>query len=128
MDAAASGLRVTHALLEGIRLRDRAAIAACFAPDARLRVLTPRALREEQGPGAIADRYSAWIDSLEPFALLAADAEVIADRIRVRYRFRGLDRDKGWRENEHTGYAEVGADGIVALNVSCAGFRPSEPR
>lgn len=119
---------VAWRLLEAIRERDLPAVRSCFAPAARLRVLTPRTLREEEGPEAIGERFEAWLTPLEGYRLLSADVEWIADRIRVRYRFLGHDPEKGWQENEHTGYAAV-ADGLIeALNVSCAGFRPSEDR
>lgn len=127
MDDPERTLTVASALLSAIRERERAGVAACFAPDALMRVLTPRTLREDDGPEAIARRYAQWL-ALEPFCLLAADAEIVADRVRVRYRFHGLDRDRGWQENEHTGYATI-VDGLItALNVSCAGFRPAGPR
>jgi hypothetical protein len=115
-------------LLEAVRERDEHGAAACFATDARLRVLTPRALREEEGREAIAARYRSWLGSLEGYRLLSADVEWIADRVRIRYRFLGRDPEKGWQENEHTGYAQIEDGLIVALNVSCAGFRPSEER
>ena len=124
----ARALTVATALLAAIRERDAAGVAACFARDARLRVLTPKALREEEGPDAIGGRFMTWVASLEPFALLSADAEVVADRVRIRYRFHGRDPEKGWQENEHTGYATIADGRITALNVSCAGFRPAEPR
>lgn len=124
----ARALTVATALLAAIRERDRAGVAACFAPDARLRVLTPRSLREEEGPDAIGARFMGWVASLESFALLSADAEVVADRVRIRYRFHGRDPEKGWQENEHTGYATIDDGRITTLNVSCAGFRPAEPR
>jgi len=114
-------------LLEAIRARDVDRIAACFAPDARLRALTPHELRELDGPDAIADRYRRWLEPLESFDVVSGDVEPIADRIRLRYRFRGRDRVKGWQENEHTAYATVTKGRVEALNLSCAGFRPSEP-
>lgn len=121
-----AGLAVCQSLLAGIRERDHEAIGDCLDPDVLLRVLTPRTLREEPGRKAVVARFATWL-SLEPFELLAADAERVADRVRVRYRFRGLDAEKGWQENEHTAYATVEDGLIVALNVSCAGFRPAEP-
>lgn len=123
-----SGTAVAARLLAAIRDRDETAVASCFAPKARLRVLTPKSLREEDGPAAIAARYGTWLGTLEGYRLLAADAEWVADRIRIRYRFLGRDPEKGWQENEHTAYAEVADGQIVALNVSCAGFRPSGDR
>jgi hypothetical protein len=124
----ARALAVATALLAAIREREESGVAACFAPDAQLRVLTPKTLREENGPEAIGRRFMGWVAPLEPFALLSADAEIVADRVRIRYRFHGRDPEKGWQENEHTGYAIVEGGLITALNVSCAGFRPAEPR
>jgi hypothetical protein len=118
---------VVWELLEAIRARDVGRIAACFAPDARLRALTPHELRELDGPDAIAHRYRRWLEPLESFDVVSGDVEPIADRIRLRYRFRGRDRVKGWQENEHTAYATVTKGRVEALNLSCAGFRPSEP-
>ena len=123
-----SGTAVAIRLLAAICDRDESEVEACFAPEARLRVLTPKSLREEDGASAIAGRYGAWLGTLEDYRLLAADAEWVADRIRIRYRFLGRDPKKGWQENEHTAYAEVVDGLIVALNVSCAGFRPSGDR
>lgn len=120
------GVATCQALLAAIRERDGEAIGACLDPDVLLRVLTPHALREEPGREAVVARYAAWL-SLEELELLAADAERVADRVRVRYRFRGRDPVKGWQENEHTAYATLENGLIVALNVSCAGFRPVEP-
>lgn len=118
---------VVRELLDAIRARDLQGIAACFAPDARLRALTPHQLRELDGPPAIADRYRRWLEPLESFALVSGDVEPIADRVRLRYRFRGWDPVKGWQENEHTAYAVVVDGRVETLNLSCAGFRPSEP-
>lgn len=112
-------------LLDAVASRDFGAVAGCFAPEARLRALTPHRLREEEGPEAIASRYRSWLEPLEDFELLARDAERVADRVRVRYRFRGRDPDKGPQENEHTAYATVREGRIVALSLTCAGFRPA---
>jgi ketosteroid isomerase-like protein len=118
---------VVSELLGAIAARDRARLMACLAPDARLRALTPHRLREELGPDLIAGRYSSWLDALEEFAVTSSDVEQVADRVRLRYRFRGRDPAKGWQENEHTAYATVVDGRIAALNLSCAGFRPAEP-
>lgn len=114
-------------LLDGIRTRDYGRIEGCFAPNAVLRALTPHQLREEHGSDAVARQYRRWLEPLSTFELLDSDAVVIADRIRIRYHFRGRDPAKGWQENEHTAYAEPADGMIAALNLSCAGFRPTEP-
>lgn len=120
-DAAAVG----RTLLDAIRARDYEGIAACFADDASFRVLTPGPLRRFRGPDDVAARFRFWFDPLDDVEFLGGDVEEIADRVRVRYRFRGRDPEKGWQLNEHTGYAEVGGGRIVAMNLTCSGFRPT---
>lgn len=122
-----SDTAVMGELLDAIGSRDRARIAACLGPDAKLRALTPHQLREVDGPDAIAGQYAYWLEPLEPFALVSGDVTPIADRFRLRYRFHGCDPAKGWQENEHTVYATVVDGRVTALNLSCAGFRPAEP-
>lgn len=117
---------VVEELLAAIGARDRARIAACFASGAKLGALTPHRLRELVGPEEIAGQYGYWLDPLESFTVLSGDVTPIADRVRLRYRFRGRDPAKGWQENEHTAYATVEGGRVAALNLTCAGFRPSE--
>ncbi|HXG76717.1 MAG TPA: nuclear transport factor 2 family protein [Gaiellaceae bacterium] len=114
-----------EALLRAIEARDYAAVAGCFAEDASFRVLTPGPLREHTGPQEAAERYRFWLEPLEGFEVLESDVEEIADRVRVRYRFRGRDPEKGWQVNEHTGYAAVRDSRIRALVLTCTGFRPA---
>ncbi len=120
-------IAVVEELLEAIGSRDRERIAACFAPEAKLRALTPHRLREEDGRDAIAGQYGYWLDPLESFAVTSGDVTAIADRARLRYRFRGRDPVKGWQENEHTAYATVVEGRVAALDLTCAGFRPAGP-
>jgi hypothetical protein len=116
-------------LLDAIGARDFDEVAACFAAEASIRILTPRGLRELTGPKEAADRVRAWFEEMGSFELVDSDVEPIADRIRIRWHTIGRDPDKGWQENDHTGYAELDERGsIVALNISCAGFRPTAPR
>lgn len=118
-------VEVGERLLGGVAARDYERIAACFAEDASFRVLTPGPLRELAGSAEAAERYRAWLDPLEHFEVLESDAVAIADRVRIRYRFRGRDPEKGWQLNEHTGYAAVRNGRIASLILTCAGFRPT---
>ena len=112
--------------VDAVARRDFDAVAACFSPDAEVRILTPHQLRELSGPAEAADRFRAWFGPMDGFELLDAGVEHIADRVRIRWHTRGCDPEKGWQENDHTGYAQLDDSGlIVALNVSCTGFRPS---
>ena len=111
-------------LLAAIRARDYAAVEACFAADALFDVLTPRQLREHASAHEAAERYRLWLAALEEFEVLDWDVVAVADRVRLRYRFRGRDPESGWQENEHTGYATVEKGRIARMNLTCAGYRP----
>lgn len=117
---------ICGALLDAIAARNFPQIKECFAGSATLRVLTPGPLREFEGAEAAADRYRFWLVPLEGFELLEGDIEEIADRVRIRYRFRGRDPEKGWQMNEHTGYGTVENGQLTSLNITCTGFRPTE--
>jgi hypothetical protein len=118
---------VGQRLLAAIAARDGAAIAACFAEGAVLRVLSPRGLREDAGPAAVAARYAYWFENLDGFEVLEAEAAPVADRVRLRYLVRGRHPEHGWWENEHTAYARV-EDGLLSeITLTCTGFRPAAP-
>lgn len=55
--------------------------------------------------------------------VLESDIEVIADRLRVRYRVRNHEPD-GWFLVEQQAYLTTGPSGIEACNLICSGFRP----
>jgi hypothetical protein len=115
---------VGEALLDAIAARDYDAIGACFADGARFDVLTPHRLREHHSAVEAAERYRAWLEPLARFEVLERDAVAIADRVRIRYLFRGRDPKSGWQLNEHTGYAAVEDGRIASMTLTCAGFRP----
>lgn len=110
-------------LLDAVAARDYGAIEACFADDARFDVLTPHRLRKHRSAAEATERYRAWLEPLERFEVLERDAVEIADRVRVRYRFRGRDPKSGWQLNEHTGYGAIENGRIASMTVTCAGFR-----
>jgi hypothetical protein len=116
---------VGRRLIDAIVVRDYDVIADCFAADASFDVLTPHRLRRHASAAEAAECYRRWFESLERFQVLEADAVPVADRVRVRYSFRGRDPEKGWQLNEHTGYAAIEHDEIVSMTLTCAGFRPT---
>lgn len=116
---------VAERLLDAIAARDFEAIAKCFADDARFEVLTPHRLRSHATATAAAERYRYWLARLADFEVVDRDTLTIADRVRVRYLFRGRDPELGWQLNEHTGYAAVEQGRIASMTLTCAGFRPT---
>lgn len=119
--ASAAGER----LLSAIAARDFESIERCFAPHARVEVLTPHELRSHGTADEVAARYRYWLRPLGEFTVLESDAVPIADRVRIRYLFRGKDERGGWQLNEHTGYAAIEDGLIVSMTLTCAGFRPT---
>jgi SnoaL-like domain len=117
-------LDIAERLLDAVTARDYGAIETCFADNATFDVLTPHRLREHRSAAEATERYRAWLEPLERFEVLERDAVAIADRVRIRYLFRGRDPRSGWQLNEHTGYAVVQHGRIASMTVTCAGFRP----
>ena len=115
---ARSVIEIAERLVDAVARRDWDGIAACFTPEARLRMLTPGPLREDEGPEAIAARFRYWFGELEDFEVRESDVTVIADRVRIHYRAVGSGKT-----TDHTGYLAV-EDGRVAwLVMTCTGFR-----
>ena len=121
-------MEVCERLLMAIRARDYAAIECCFAREATFAALTPHRLREHAGATEAAARYRSWLEPLDDFEVVESDCAQVADRVRIRYRFRGVDRENGHQENEHTGYATEEDGRIAQMNLTCAGFRPLAAR
>lgn len=65
-----------------------------------------------------------WFGDADHHELLDGDAEPIADRLHVRYRFRVHDAD-GWQVVEQPAYCDVKDGKITGLDLVCSGFRPS---
>jgi hypothetical protein len=123
--AAVTGTQVAERLLDAFEALDFDAAAELFAADGRLRALVSQALREDEGPEAIANRFRFWWDELEDLQLLERHAERFHDRTAIRYRWRGRDAEDGWIEVEQKGYVRTDRGGtIVAMNIVDSGFVP----
>jgi len=121
--ATVTGTQVGERFLDALEAQDFDAAAELFAPDGRLRALVPQALRDDEGPDAVANRFRFWWDGLAELELLEREAARFHDRTRIRYRWRGRDPEDGWVEVEQEGYLRLDADGRIAvMNVVCSGF------
>jgi hypothetical protein len=115
---------VAERFLDALSRRDFAALGGTFAEDGRLRGLVPSALREAEGPAAIADRFALWNDA-EDWELLDSDVDSVADMLRIRWRVASTDPEARRVTFEQTAYAEVGERGITRMNLVCSGERPA---
>ena len=105
---------------------DWEATRALLADDVRLRALVPSALREQEGPDAVVERFKYWWDGLEDFRLLDSGIEPIAGQVRVRYRLAGTDAEDGPVMVEQCCYLTVENGRIAKINSVCSGFQPAD--
>lgn len=112
-------------LLDAITGRDFAAVEAVLASDARMRALLPSELVEAIGPQAIVERFRAWFGEADPFEMLSAAVEPVADRSMLRYRLR-LRRPGASEETVIEQHVVCAASNgaVDALDLLCTGFRP----
>jgi hypothetical protein len=82
---------ISERLVAGIAGQDDAAIAACFAEDAEFRALIPPGLRERSGAAQAAGLISAWFGDSTKLELLEAQTIEIEDKVRISYRFAGVE-------------------------------------
>jgi hypothetical protein len=110
-------------LVEAIAAQDEAAIAGCFATAAAFRALTPPGLRERVGANETAALISAWFADSTELALVEYATEQVGDRLRVAYRFEGVEEGEPYVVEQQL-YATL-ADGVIeSADLVCSGFRP----
>lgn len=111
-----------QAFLEALRKRDFDALQRTFAPDVRMRGLTPSGLREAAGADESRAWFQRWFGDADPFEMQSTSIDVVVDRVHASYRIRC--REGGvWYICEQQLYAQAAGDKITALNLLCSGFR-----
>lgn len=110
-------------LIDAVAAQDASAIAACFAPDAELRGLTPPGLRERSGAVEAASLIAGWFADSTELILVAATTEEVEDRLHISYRFRGVEEGEPFLVEQHL-FCSVDADRIKHADLLCSGFRP----
>ena len=113
-------------LIDAVAAQDASAIAACFAPDAELRGLTPPGLRERSGAVEAASLIAGWFADSTELILVAATTEEVEDRLHISYRFRGVEEGEPFLVEQHL-FCSVDADRIKHADLLCSGFRPRRP-
>jgi len=88
-------------LVAAIVAQDEAAIAACFAEDAEFRALTPPGLRERSGAADTAALIARWFGDSTVLDLDDVRSEQIGDRLRISYRFTGVENDEPYVVEQH---------------------------
>ena len=110
-------------LVAAIAAQDEAAIAACFTPDAQFRALSPPGLRERSGASDAGSLIAAWYGDSTVLALAETRSEQIGDRLRISYRFTGVENDEPYVVEQHL-FCTVRNGKIEQADLLCSGFRP----
>lgn len=112
-----------EAFIEALKHRDFDALQRAFAPDIRLRGLTPRTMRDETGAQAARAVVQSWFGDADLFEMETSSVEVMVDRVHAFYRIRCREDGVCYLVEQHI-FAETSDGQIAALNALCSGFRP----
>jgi ketosteroid isomerase-like protein len=110
-------------LVAAVAAQDRAAIAACFAPEVELRALIPRGHRERSGAEDAAALISSWFEDSTTLDLVDSSAQEVADRLHVSYRFEGVELGEPYVVEQQL-FCEISDGTISRADLLCSGFRP----
>src|SRR5919201_4356303 len=110
-------------LAEAIAAQDALAIAECFAPDAKFRALTPPGLREREGADEAAALIARWFGDSTELDLVSARTDEVGDRLRVTYRFEGVEDGEPYVVEQHL-FCTLNDGKIGRADLLCSGFRP----
>jgi ketosteroid isomerase-like protein len=114
---------LSERLVAGIAAQDEAAIAGCFADDAEFRALSPPGLRERSGAFEAASLIAAWFGDSTVLDLDHAQTTQIGDRLRISYRFTGIENGEPYVVEQHL-FCTVRHGKIERADLLCSGFRP----
>lgn len=114
---------VATSFVEALSARDFEALERLFGAQVRFRAIVPRGVREAATAQDAVGWLRAWFGDADSVELLGSDADTVADRTYVRYRFRIHEAGQTTVIEQH-GFVDV-ADGRIAdLSLLCSGFRP----
>lgn len=115
-------------VVAAIVARNGEALRAAFAPDVRLRGLSPAGPRELDSVDAVVAHFRGWLDHVDELELLWWESVELGDRVRLSYRARLGAHPYGTRPGpcvvEQTFVCELAGGRIVAADMLCSGFRP----
>jgi len=107
--------------------RDEERLEVCFQDHARLRALVPSGPQEHVGAETIAETFAAWFGDADRLQLLDQSTELLADRLRLRYRFREVYDDGDSELIEQDAFCVVDRGQIAAMDLVCSGHRLESP-
>lgn len=119
-------LNLATAFVDGVVNADPRAIAACIAPDGRLRALIPPGLAERQGAAAAGELVASWFADADPLVLVHKAVDFVGDRLHISYRLDGIEDGSEFTVQQQV-YAEVTDGRFTDVSLLCSGFRVRVP-
>jgi ketosteroid isomerase-like protein len=113
---------LSERLVGAIAAQDGAAIAACFADGAEFRALSPPGLRERNGASDAGALIAMWFGDATVLDLAETQATEIGDRLRISYRFTGVENGEPFVVEQHL-FCTVRDGKIEQADLLCSGFR-----
>jgi TusA-related sulfurtransferase len=110
--------------ISALASRDLTRLESCFHAGARLRALVPSGPQEHLGSTTIATQFTDWFRQADGLEVLEQEADTIADRLHIRYRFRETYADGDTEVIEQDAFCDVKDEKIVAMDLVCSGHRP----
>jgi hypothetical protein len=111
--------------LEKLAAEDFDQLAVALEPDAKLRALLPRGLREWEGREAVCGAFTTLFGGMDEYAVLDATVGLIGTRLQLSWRLHVRGGRLGPHDFvvEQQGYADAGPTGrLQSLSLVCSGF------
>jgi hypothetical protein len=111
--------------LDALTARDFSRLSGLFGSTMRTRALLPGGPHQFNGWQETLQAFRGWFNEVEDFGIRAADLDLVADRLEMRWQFRlRWPGDDVSRVIEQRAYAKVQNGQVVVLDLLCSGFRP----
>lgn len=112
--------------IAALALRDYDRLEASLGPHVRFRALTPGGLRERENARETVALIRSWFAEADTLEVLEGSASSVAERVRLRYRFRERYADGETEIIEQNAFCNLEDGRISALDLVCSGHL-SEP-
>lgn len=122
---ATAGTAIAADFAHAVAAGDRGLLLRMLAPDVELRALTPsRAWAVDSAQEAVDILLGTWFGGGRRIdAVASVETDVVADVVRVGYRFNATT-SSGPAVIEQQAYVAVVDGAITALRIICTGYRP----
>ncbi|MDQ6742350.1 MAG: nuclear transport factor 2 family protein [Candidatus Dormibacteraeota bacterium] len=123
-------MEVAREFLRALEARDFDHLAACLAPQVRLRMLLPRGLDERRGRIDARRTFEGWFGECAELESRRSELEEVCGRWRLAWAFQLRREGRGREVIEQVAFCDASAEGIDRIDLLCSGFMPlpvSEP-